>query len=228
MNNVSHIQQLSDDAAPLVIKGSPDSKSFNDRFHKFINIITFVDLPIKQKFILLSIGVLFWFFMMFVISLMMNVNIRSKTGIIVNDIVPLDRVAQKINRKLQLLHIDSAGLTKTSDAAMLSHAIEISGERILDIKTFMTALLTGGRIADINRDTGQLIESFNVEAINDVPALKLYASNLIPLLKEMESTIISFGALSNNELSKQPDESQLIGKLSDYNKMLSAARSLSS
>ncbi len=53
MNNVVRTQQISDDASTVLTKGSTDSKSINDGFHKFINIITFVDLPIKQKFILL-------------------------------------------------------------------------------------------------------------------------------------------------------------------------------
>ncbi len=227
MNNVAHSQQISDHATSAVKNVSTDSKSFNDTFHKFINIITFVDLPIKQKFILFSIGVMFWFFMMFAISVTMNVNINSKIGTIANDIVPVDRVAQKVNRKLQLLHIDSAGLSKTSEVDMLSQTIHVSGERIQDINGFMAALLSGGRIADINRDNGQLIESFSVEAINDVPALKIYLNNLSPLLENMGSTIVSLGALSRNELIKLQDDGVLAGKLREYDNVLIDARKLS-
>ncbi len=165
--------------------------------------------------------------MMFAISLTMNVNINDKIGTIVNDIVPVDRVAQKVNRKLQLLHIDSAGISKTSDADMLSQTIQVSSERIKDIKAFMAALLTGGRIADINRDNGQLIESFSVEAIHDVPALKFYSVNLSPLLVEMESTIESFGALSKNELNKLREDGVLADQLSGYDNVLTDARKLS-
>ncbi|MBI4849399.1 MAG: sensor domain-containing diguanylate cyclase [Nitrospirae bacterium] len=57
--------------------------------NKFTRLITFVDLPIKKKFTLFSLSVLFWFVVMFVISIAANININNKTGGSVREVTTL-------------------------------------------------------------------------------------------------------------------------------------------
>jgi type II secretory pathway component PulC len=68
-------------------------------FKKCIKLITFVDLPISRKFFLFSIGVAFWFLVMFIVSIATNMNIKAKTNKIINHVMPYDRTTQKITRQ---------------------------------------------------------------------------------------------------------------------------------
>ena len=73
---------------------------------QFINAITFVDLPIRKKFLIFSGGVLFWFVVMFLITAATLVNVNDKSGKIVSTLLPQDRIAQKIAKDLRTLSED--------------------------------------------------------------------------------------------------------------------------
>src|SRR5210317_77876 len=82
---------------------------------RFIRLITFIDLPINQKFRLFSIGVLFWFVVMAALTVVGMVGINMRYDKIVNHAVPQDKVVQKVIRNLQAMTIDSSNMLKASD-----------------------------------------------------------------------------------------------------------------
>ncbi len=197
-------------------------------FKKFIRIITFVDLPIRKKFMLFSIGVLFWFIVMFVISISANLDIDKKTNMIVKNIVPVDRTVQKITRKLQSLSIDAVEIANINDYNELDQKITASNARILDIKSFLTALHLGGQVNDINRENGELIESFSVSAPRDLPAAAEYAERLEPLVNNISLNLQTVADLKKDTLNKNAQNlAQLTESLAGYMKILASAISLS-
>ena len=62
---------------------------------RLIRLITFIDLPIKMKFRLFSFGVLFWFLVMVVLTVVGMYGINLRYDKIVNHAVPQDKVVQK-------------------------------------------------------------------------------------------------------------------------------------
>jgi hypothetical protein len=93
-------------------------------FKKCIKLITFVDLPISRKFFLFSLGVAFWFLVMFIVSLATNMSINEKTNKIINHVMPYDRTTQKITRKLQSLSVDASEIMETSDISFLDRKLD--------------------------------------------------------------------------------------------------------
>lgn len=134
---------------------------------RIINFITFVDLPIRKKFVLFAIGVLFWFLTMFVISISTLMYIHTKSASIVRESVPHDRIAQKITRKLLYLTIDSEIIGHSEDFGAVAAAVDRSKKRIEDIRYFTTALTVGGQVNDLHRDDDRLIETLDVEPISE-------------------------------------------------------------
>ncbi|MEW6602791.1 MAG: hypothetical protein AB1499_17600, partial [Nitrospirota bacterium] len=154
---------------------------------RLINFITFVDLPIRKKFTLFSLGVLFWFVAMFSISIAVNLNITDKTDGIVSRIIPHDRAVQKITRKIQGLNIDAIEITTIHDAKTLEQKIDTVRTRLSDIRASISALTEGGLIHDINRNTNQVIESFIVSPLTETDNDGKYAVELLPLVNAMDA-----------------------------------------
>ncbi|MBI5408978.1 MAG: diguanylate cyclase [Nitrospirae bacterium] len=195
---------------------------------RFLNFITFIDLPIRKKFTLFSLGVLFWFIVMFIISITVNSNISNKTGNIVNRIIPHDRVAQKITRKLQGLSIDATEIMNISGIKDLNQKIDVSRARISDIKSFVSALTLGGQIHDINRNTGQVIESFSVTPLDETPEVQKYSKDLLPLIDSLEVKLKELADLKATTLNnKIQDDGRVAIKVGEFKLLLSEAGSLS-
>jgi hypothetical protein len=134
---------------------------------RFINFITFVDIPIKKKFVLFAVGVLFWFLVMFVMSMATIIDINSRSDRIVDSIIPHDKVAQKMTRKLQSLDIDAGAIADAADVKILDQKIDLSKARIEDLKSLLTITRLGGKFSDIQRETGSVIESFDFPESED-------------------------------------------------------------
>lgn len=201
--------------------------SFKDRLKKFIKLVTFVDLPINNKFILFSIGVVFWFILMFIVSTLTNIEINSKTSRIVNQVMPYEKVSQKIIRKLQSLNVDIAEIEAASDLKILHKKTELSKMKIADIKSFVSALSYGGEIYDIDRNTGKFFESITVTHMNG-EIDKKYLDDLSPLIDKLDIKIQEIEGLKLNVLNRtSKDESLLAKKISEYKEMLSASVILS-
>ncbi|MBI5099356.1 MAG: sensor domain-containing diguanylate cyclase [Nitrospirae bacterium] len=195
---------------------------------KFINFITFIDQPIKKKFILFSLGVLFWFVVMFVISIATYIDINNKTGSIVNKFIPQDRTAQKITGKLQELSIDATEIINISDIKDLEQKINLSMARISDIRAFISAITNGGQVHDINRDNNETIESFPVIPLKEYREAGKYSDALSPLIDSMEEKLKQIADLKLNILSNRiQDSSQLVSKISGFKQLLHEASSLS-
>lgn len=82
---------------------------------RFIRLLTFVDLPIRRKFTLFAVGVLFWFVLLACVSTYVLVDVNIKTAQVVDTLLPYEWFAQDTLRKANevnhliadLVHADS-------------------------------------------------------------------------------------------------------------------------
>ena len=205
-----------------------EKKSARTFLKRFINIITFVDLPIRKKFMLFSIGVLFWFVVMFVISITTIIDINSKSGEIVNNIMPHDRVAQKITHKLQNLNVDAAEIINTNDVKHVNQITDIARSRIEDIRNFLTTVRIGGQINDIQRENGKLLESFSVQSVKGDTGAEKYVNNMESIVDDLFDKVKTLSALKVSILGKGvKDDGQLQKELIGFKQQLQDAISLS-
>jgi diguanylate cyclase (GGDEF)-like protein len=195
---------------------------------KLINFITFVDLPIRKKFMLFSLGVLFWFVAMFVVSIATSMYINNKTGKIVNQVIPHDRITQKITRKLNSLSVDATEIMNDSDNKDLNQKSDLSRVRIMDIRSFISALTLGGQVHDINRDNNKVIESFTVAPVKGTAEAENYSNDLRSLIDTLNIKLAEIVDLKINILNNNlQDDGQLAGMVSEYKQLISKSISLS-
>ncbi|MCD6525761.1 MAG: diguanylate cyclase [Desulfuromonas sp.] len=93
---------------------------------RFIRLITFVDLPIRRKFSLFSIGVLFWFVLLSCVSFYVLIDVNIKTAQVVDSLLPYERFAQDVLRKSKEIDRLVADLAQASNEQTLS----LKSERI--------------------------------------------------------------------------------------------------
>lgn len=65
-------------------------------FRKIIRFVTFVDLPIRRKFLLFSVGVLFWFVVLACVSFYVLLDVNMKTAAMVKILLPYERTANEV------------------------------------------------------------------------------------------------------------------------------------
>jgi hypothetical protein len=93
------------------------SQNPNSSLTRFINFITFIDLPIRKKFLLFACGTLFWFFIIFLVFSLALLDLEEETGNIVNRVLPQEQAAQQIIRDFQQLGIDALETARETDVA---------------------------------------------------------------------------------------------------------------
>lgn len=142
------------------------NKSDISKFLKKANkLLTFTDLPIIKKFVLFSVGSFFWFIVIAAIGLVSFFEMNSKTKYMVDVIVPQEKTANILGRKLRGASISAHKVVIYKDPSVINAHYARGKERLSDCRLYLDTLLTGGSIKDYSRGTGQFYEEFSVPKI---------------------------------------------------------------
>jgi diguanylate cyclase (GGDEF)-like protein len=180
---------------------------------RFIRLITFIDLPIKKKFRLFSLGVLFWFLVMAVLTVVGMYGINMRYDKIVNHAVPQDKVVQKVIRNLQAMTIDSSNMLKASDRVTVETLQGLSAKRLRDVRDFYSALALGGAVNDYSHDSGKLLETLHTTSLSIDPEGVAYLKHLNALLDEIDADYTEFFQYKLQVLDKKaPNGEHLEGR----------------
>ena len=93
---------------------------------RFARLMTFVDLPIRKKFIFFSVGVLFWFVVLSCVSFYVLVDVNIKTAQVLDSLLPYEHFAQMVLRKSSEMKY----LLSDLDSATTEQAIAFKSGRI--------------------------------------------------------------------------------------------------
>lgn len=159
---------------------------------RLVRLITFIDLPIRKKFRLFAIGVLFWFLVMAGLTVAGMLGISVRYDQIVNHAVPQDKVVQKIIRNLQAMTIDSSNILKAEDKGTVERLQDLSSKRLRDVREFATALAVGGEVNDYSHDSGKLLETLHTTSITGSPEGVEYVRELNGLLDRVDQSYSGF------------------------------------
>jgi len=195
---------------------------------RFMRLITFIDLPIHQKFRLFSIGVLFWFVVMAALTVVGMVGINMRYDKIVNHAVPQDKVVQKVIRNLQAMTIDSSNMLKATDNVTVERLQDLSSKRLRDLRDFSSALALGGAVNDYSHDSGQLLETLHTTSLSIDPEGVSYLKALNLLLDEIDMSYAEFFQYKLQVLNKEaPNGEHLEGRYNILEGLLSEASTVS-
>jgi len=159
---------------------------------RLARLITFVDLPIKKKFRLFSVGVLFWFLVMAALTIGAMATINTSYHRIVQHAVPQERVVQKIIRNMEAIKLDAVQLLESQEVATIDRLAETSQRRLQDVRRFASSLALGGEVADYAYDTGKVLETFETTSLNDDPQGGIYLRELNHLLDQIDPIYAEF------------------------------------
>ena len=113
-----------------------DLDKYKEKLKKFIKFITFVDLPINRKFFLFSIGVLFWFIILFLINLATNISINNHTNELVLRHIPHEKLSHAITRKLEKANDDVTVILASKNNEQVNQRLHILDLRLTDLQAF--------------------------------------------------------------------------------------------
>jgi two-component system cell cycle response regulator len=184
-----------------------------DLWCRLMRLITFIDLPIKKKFRLFSIGVLFWFLVMAALTVVGMVGINQRYDKIVNHSVPQDKVVQKVIRNLQAMTIDASNMLKAADRVTVDRLQDLSSKRLRDVRDFYAALALGGEINDYSHDSGKLLETLRTTSLTIDPEGVPYLRELNLLIDEIDVSYSDFYQYKLQVLAKEaPNGEHLEGR----------------
>ncbi len=209
--------------------------SLRELSRKIANFLTFVDLPVRKKFLLFSIGALFWLIVTAGIGFVTMFDMNAKSNEMVNKIWPQEKTANIVIRKLRgsNISVHNMAITKNQNAINANYR-RIKGT-LGDARSYLNTLLTGGQITDFMRATGQISESYRVlpvteqnkvkvieEAINKINEIEKIGDEIAGMgLKDVKATQGKTGAVISGKLEEDVAEYDLITRdavtiLNDY------------
>ncbi|GER93344.1 GGDEF domain-containing protein [hot springs metagenome] len=182
-----------------------------DMFKKIINLLTFTDLPVRKKFILFSLGSLFWLAVISAIGLITMFDMSAKSKLMVDVIGPHEKTANIVVRKLRGASISAHKIVLYKDTERINNNYLNGKARLEDCRSYLKILLTGGRIKDYSRGTGQFYNEFIVLPLYD-PEKRKFVEDVIVKVSNLEELL---SELSEKKLSGK-GEGTMLETLSEY------------
>ncbi len=173
------------EAAVAVDKASSGSRVMLGRIFR---LLMFVDLPIKQKFLLLTAGTLFWFACMVVVSVFSLTVIHYKYHQIAEQLMPHDRAAVAVQMHLQSLdhELKAILLSESADFSVLQSA----RDHVKAIRSLNAEL----SLRQVN-SSGTVVESFVRSLVTATPESIRYLQDINELTDRIDHILDDFIAL---------------------------------
>lgn len=127
-----------------------EEKEVEGKLKRFFRYITFNDVPIKKRFMLFAAGLGFWLVVLFIIVIATLLDLNSTAKTIAREVLPHDKVVQKIDKRLQVLAMDLTMVLFATDSQALNKSIETSERKIVEIRSLLSTLKLGGHVNDIS------------------------------------------------------------------------------
>ncbi|MCX8069528.1 MAG: HAMP domain-containing protein, partial [Thermodesulfovibrionales bacterium] len=140
--------------------------------NRLIDLLVFTNLPIKKKFLLFFLGTFFWFILVSAIGLVTMFEMNAKSQRIVDVIEPHQRTGHILIRKLRGISISIHKIAIVKETEKVNLNLLKAKARLEDSRSYLNTLLSGGRIKDYSRGTGQFYSEYNVVALTDSQKIK--------------------------------------------------------
>ncbi|TAN40613.1 MAG: sensor domain-containing diguanylate cyclase [Nitrospirae bacterium] len=156
---------------------------------KLLNMLTFKDLPIRQKFMSFSVGTAFWLVVIAAIGMITMYQVNKVSKRMVDVIEPQQKVGHILIRKIRGASISAHKILLSKDMDKVNNNRLKAMSRIEDCRSYLNVLLNGGQIKDYSRGTGQFYAEFRVVAVTDpvkIELIKDISTKVVELEKLIE------------------------------------------
>jgi len=182
-----------------------------DILKKIINILTFTGLPVRKKLLLFSLGSLFWLAVISAIGLITMFDMSAKSKLMVDIIGPREKTANIVVRKLRGASISAHKMVLYKDTERINNNYLNGKARLEDCRSYLKILLTGGRIRDYSRGTGQFYNEFIVVPLNETEKRK-FIEDVVVKVDQLEGILTE---MAEKKLSGTNGDA-LLERLSKY------------
>lgn len=182
---------------------------------RIIRFITFVDLPIRKKFLLFSAGVLFWFLVLASVSFYVLIDVNMKTSAMVKVLLPYERSAGDVlSKTYELERWVDALESSTTERLAASHA-----ERIRTILQGMNADLDEAQASHSISPMRQLWTHVSKTTWLEVHQNTAFTEDIRALVERMLNTTTQYGFMRADAAAHQnqahADSQNFIKSLAD-------------
>lgn len=169
-------------------------KKLTNKWNTFVKFITFINLPIKKKFLLFGIGTLFWFILIGLVSISAFTFINFRYSQLSNTTLPYMQIIQKIQPQLETLkHIVKIKHDEQSQEKELS---KVS----LHVRKMYTIISQVNIDVENDMNNKNFIQSLTYSlAKNDPEGMKILRQ-LTNKIKNMQDTITIENSFSSTQL----------------------------
>ena len=182
-----------------------------DILKKIINILTFTGLPVRKKLLLFFLGSLFWLAVISAIGLITMFDMSAKSKLMVDIIGPREKTANIVVRKLRGASISAHKIVLYKDTERINNNYLNGKARLEDCRSYLKILLTGGRIRDYSRGTGQFYNEFIVVPLNETEKRK-FIEDVVVKVDQLEGILTE---MAEKKLSGTNGDA-LLERLSKY------------
>lgn len=149
-----------------------DSNHYKN-FQKILNIITFRDIPLQKKFLLFSIGSLFWLMVVAGIGLTFMFYMGSSSKKMVNSNVPHAKTVNILLSNVREICVSVHKIIISDDKRIYERNYENAVLRLNENKDYLKNLLSGGKITHISRLGESNMLEFFVQPISNSEQRKI-------------------------------------------------------
>lgn len=153
---------------------------------RLLGLLTFVDLPIKQKFLLLTVGTLFWFGSMAVVTVLALSAIQYKYHQVSEQIMPHQQAAHEVLGHLQNIDRDLQFMGQ-SDASMDLLAVQALREHVKAIRAANARLSLHQ-----NTPTGTFMETLVRSLASPTAGSLQYLQDMVVLTDRLDQSLDTY------------------------------------
>jgi two-component system cell cycle response regulator len=194
----------------------PKQATIKELYRKIANFLTFIDLSVRKKFLLFSIGALFWLVITAGIGFVTMFDMNAKSNEMVNKIWPQEKTANIVIRKLRGANISVHNMVINRNEKAINANYRRAKGTLGDTRLYLNTLLTGGQITDYMRATGQISESYRVMPVTE-PDKRKVLEETINKITEIEKIVDEIAGMGLNGNKAAPGKAGAVigGKLEE-------------
>ena len=193
-------------------------------FSSLTEYITFVRQPLRKKFTLFSIGVLFWILVISSISISALVCLGRESNRTFQYFIPQGRATQQIIRDVQNLRVDAYRLEGTHDMESVMRIRGDSNDGIKDIRHLLYAMGQGGTVNEFDRED-KLVGRFSIDPARG--SGRTFVKGMSGLMYGIKAGLDKLSVIKLETLNLKTDGGPLENAMAEYDTSISKAIALS-
>ncbi len=188
-----------------------------------IHLLTFTDIPIRNKLFLFAAGGIAWFVIIALIGLGAVMYVNGSSRSLTDQVVPQIKASQKLIIHIRGANVSVHNIVIHDEPDVVNRNYQRAGFLLGNIESTLMSLQQGGKVEDYSDLTGDLIEEFQVEPITGHISAARYMNSVVEKNNKLRNLLKELRDLKLEGIShggQTPEERDLfMSKLDEYDSL---------